>query len=231
MVDEASKDNDDTKQTPQFLEVKCSSSGKIKRFAFGTKAGFALSFINSKLEVGAPLSRYIQAIKDGEEEEPVVFGPNAALTDFGSGWKLQTVAELDHPGFRKQEGDEPIKTSIPPGMGVGGSQHLNKSPKLAISYVYFAKILVAFILMFLLAAIFVLALESLPRMILFINSLIYTGPRKNTSCEQAIQIPNAAKRHKLGFANDSQTSALESVSDSKWCGWARKSEMWSALSS
>ncbi|KAM7253506.1 hypothetical protein ACFE04_021660 [Oxalis oulophora] len=39
------------------------------------------------------------------------------------------------------------------GQGVCGSKHLNKSPKSAISYVYFAKILVAFILMFVLAAI------------------------------------------------------------------------------
>ncbi|KAM7273095.1 hypothetical protein ACFE04_027759 [Oxalis oulophora] len=71
-----------------------------------------------------------------------------------SGWKLQRVTELDHHVFRKQEGDESIKTSIPSGMGqgVGGSQHLNKSPKSAISYVYFANILVAFILMFVLAA-------------------------------------------------------------------------------
>ncbi|KAM7265374.1 hypothetical protein ACFE04_003057 [Oxalis oulophora] len=77
--------------------------GKIKRFAFGIKADFSLSFINSKLEVEVPLARYIEAIKDDEEEEPV---------DFGSGWELQTVADLDHPGFRKQEGDEPIKTSF-----------------------------------------------------------------------------------------------------------------------
>ncbi|KAM7265643.1 hypothetical protein ACFE04_003326 [Oxalis oulophora] len=74
--------------------------------------------ISVKLEVGAPLARYIQAIKDDEEEEPVVFGPNAALTDFGSGLKLQTVDELDHPGFRMPEGDETIKTSIPPGMSM-----------------------------------------------------------------------------------------------------------------
>ncbi|KAM7261801.1 hypothetical protein ACFE04_020878 [Oxalis oulophora] len=39
------------------------------------------------------------SFKDDEEEEPAVLGPNAALTDFGSGWKLQTVAEIvtNHP--------------------------------------------------------------------------------------------------------------------------------------
>ncbi|KAM7251234.1 hypothetical protein ACFE04_023117 [Oxalis oulophora] len=94
----------------------------IKRLAFGIKADVSLSFINSKLEVEVPLARYIEAIKDDEEEEPVVFGPNAALKDFGSGWELQTVADLDHPGFRKQEGDEPIKTSI------------NKSLLMAVKY-------------------------------------------------------------------------------------------------
>ncbi|KAM7264745.1 hypothetical protein ACFE04_002428 [Oxalis oulophora] len=73
--------------------------------------------IKSKLEVEVSLAKYIEAIKDDEEEEPVVFGPNVALMDFGIGRKLQIVAELDHPDiFRKQEGDEPIKTSISPGM-------------------------------------------------------------------------------------------------------------------
>jgi len=77
----------------QFLEVKCKSSGKTRRFAIGTDAGFALSLINRRLETDKPLALHIEAFKEGEE--PIAFGPNSALVDYGHGWKLQTVMELD----------------------------------------------------------------------------------------------------------------------------------------
>lgn len=75
----------------QFLEVCCRSSGKIRRFAAGTEAGFALCIINKKIEIGAPPALYIEACKEGEE--PISFGPNATLVNYGKGWKLQTVTE------------------------------------------------------------------------------------------------------------------------------------------
>jgi hypothetical protein len=75
------------------LEVKCKSSGETRRFAVGTDAGFALSLINRRLESGKPLALHIEALKEGEE--PIAFGPNSALVDYGHGWNLQTVIELD----------------------------------------------------------------------------------------------------------------------------------------
>lgn len=74
----------------------CRSSGKKSRFAAGTKAGFAVLLINRKLGIGAPLALHIEAVKDGEE--PISFGPEAVLVNYGNGWKLQTVTELDFPG-------------------------------------------------------------------------------------------------------------------------------------
>lgn len=80
----------------QFVEVVCKSSGKTRRFASGTEAGFAVSLINRKVE-GGPIASHIEAVKEGEE--PVSFGPNSVLVNYGDGWKLQTVtgAEGDFP--------------------------------------------------------------------------------------------------------------------------------------
>ncbi|XP_057787505.1 uncharacterized protein LOC131004758 isoform X2 [Salvia miltiorrhiza] len=81
-----------------FLEVLCKSSGKIRRFAAGTEARFAVNLINKKLlsnDGGGGnflLATHIDAVKDGEEE-PVSFGPTSLLVDYGSDWKLQTVVE------------------------------------------------------------------------------------------------------------------------------------------
>ncbi|XP_020593847.1 uncharacterized protein LOC110033985 isoform X1 [Phalaenopsis equestris] len=74
-----------------FLEVLCKSCGKVRRFASGTEAGFAVCLINSKLSFEAPPALYIEAAKDGEES--ICFGPKAALFNYGEGWKLQTVIE------------------------------------------------------------------------------------------------------------------------------------------
>ncbi|CAK9141776.1 unnamed protein product [Ilex paraguariensis] len=67
--------------------------GKTRRFAAGTNAGFALNLINRKLESGVPLATHIEAVKGGEE--PVSFGPNSVLVDYGHDWKLQTVTETE----------------------------------------------------------------------------------------------------------------------------------------
>ena len=69
--------------------MSCKSSGIVRRFAPGTRADFALSLINSKLDVGAPLALYIEAAKVGEES--IYFGPTAVLLAYGNGWNLQTV--------------------------------------------------------------------------------------------------------------------------------------------
>lgn len=47
--------------------------------------------INKKLAVGAPLALHIEAFKEGEE--PVTFGPNAILVNYGTDWKLQTITK------------------------------------------------------------------------------------------------------------------------------------------
>lgn len=80
----------------QFLEVTCRSSGKKTRYAAGTKSSFAVNLINRKLDLGSPLALHIEAVKEGEE--PVNFGPDAVLVDYGTGWKLQTVTEVDYAG-------------------------------------------------------------------------------------------------------------------------------------
>ncbi|GAB2288848.1 hypothetical protein Dimus_023157 [Dionaea muscipula] len=83
--------------TAVFLEVLCRSSGKVRRFAPGVKAGFASSLINLKLEPGVPFCLYIEAIKEGEE--PISFGPDSVLVIYGNGWKLQTV--IDSKGSKR----------------------------------------------------------------------------------------------------------------------------------
>jgi hypothetical protein len=80
----------------QFLEVTWRRSGKVRRFAAGTTARYALHAINGKLEPGAPPALHVEAVKDGEE--PVCFGPSAPLADYGSGWRLQSVTAQDVPG-------------------------------------------------------------------------------------------------------------------------------------
>ena len=80
----------------QFLEVTCRSSGKKTRYAAGTKSSFAVNLINRKLDLGTPLALHIEAVK--EDEEPVNFGPDAVLVDYGTGWKLQTVTEVNYAG-------------------------------------------------------------------------------------------------------------------------------------
>ncbi|XP_066337088.1 uncharacterized protein [Miscanthus floridulus] len=88
----------DSPPPPQpFLEVTCKSSGKVRRFAAGTTARYALHAINCKLEPGAPPVLHVETIRDGEE--PVNFGPSAALADYGRGWRLQTVTAQDTPGI------------------------------------------------------------------------------------------------------------------------------------
>lgn len=76
-------------------------------------------------------------------------------------WDLKIVclAKLSNIFFyfqQSSDGSRPAKTATNPG----------------ISFLYMAKILVAFVLLFVLGASFTLALENLPRLILFINSFM-----------------------------------------------------------
>ncbi|XP_021749451.1 uncharacterized protein LOC110715188 [Chenopodium quinoa] len=142
----------------QFLEVTCKSSGIVRRFSPGTKAGFAISLINNKLDATSPHALYIEAVKSGEE--PINFGPSSVLLSYGNGWKLQTV--LDSQQVNKER---------------DGVQELNAVAKRQdseppINYLYIVKIFVALLFIFLLGGIFTLALENLPRLVLFINSFL-----------------------------------------------------------
>ncbi|XWS64904.1 hypothetical protein CRYUN_Cryun05aG0044200 [Craigia yunnanensis] len=150
------------------MEVVCKSSGKKSRFAAGTKAGFAVSLINRKLGIGALLALHIEAVKEGEE--PISFGPDAVLVSYGDGWKLQTVTEVDFSGTGKGEGVRGVSTQIPIVKNFDGFHPTRRASKPGIDFLYIAKIVFVFILMYVLAGIFVLALDNLPRLILFINS-------------------------------------------------------------
>ncbi|KAJ6693906.1 hypothetical protein OIU85_004672 [Salix viminalis] len=150
---------------PPVLEVICKGLGKTSRFAAGTKAGFAVSLINRKLDIGSPFVLHIEAVKD--REEPISFGPDAVLVDYGNGWKLQTVTVLDYGGARQAELFQRI-----PKQSSDGSRPAETASKPDISFLYMAKILVAFVMLFVLGASFTIALENLPKLILFINSFM-----------------------------------------------------------
>lgn len=85
----------------------CKSSGKVRRFAAGTEAGFAVNLINKRLISdggggggggNCVLATHLEAVKEGEEE-PISFGPTSLLVDYGSGWKLQTAIEFNGESF------------------------------------------------------------------------------------------------------------------------------------
>ncbi|KAG8372302.1 hypothetical protein BUALT_Bualt12G0052100 [Buddleja alternifolia] len=160
-------------QTPSFLEVLCKSSGKIRRFSIGTEAGFAVNLINKKLinDGGGGnglLVSHIEAVKEGEKE-PISFGPNSLLVDYGSDWKLQTVVE--------SIGDKGLyigttRVRKVPAKGIDVSDSTGIITQTPISLVYIGKILLAFVLLFAFGAVFTLALENLPRFILYVNSSV-----------------------------------------------------------
>ncbi|KAK2638250.1 hypothetical protein Ddye_026045 [Dipteronia dyeriana] len=166
MDEESSKVN--FPQPPPFLEVECKISGKTSRYAAGTKAGFAVNLINKKLNCARPLALHIEAVKQGEE--PVSFGPDALLVDYGDGWKMQSVTLLDFTATWKGEGVVPIPERIPEAMDYEGGCPMYRISKRGISAVYIGKILLAFLLMFVLGALFRVALENLPKFILFVNN-------------------------------------------------------------
>ncbi|PWA46699.1 hypothetical protein CTI12_AA505960 [Artemisia annua] len=116
---------------------------------------------------GLPMGLYIEAVKDGEES--VSFGPNSVLVSYGEGWKLQMVAETQggaraRPSIRRT----PKYESSPLGM-----DELQSTKGLLPSNIgpgYIAKVLLAFAFLFVFGAIFTLALENLPKFLIYINS-------------------------------------------------------------
>ncbi|ESQ47327.1 hypothetical protein EUTSA_v10028111mg, partial [Eutrema salsugineum] len=164
-----------------FLEVFCEVSGKDYRFSAGTKAEFAVSVINRKL--GSLKSRvvYIEAAKEGEE--PISFGDGAYLADYGHGWKLKTVVDAGIPGTetknvlqRHLPRQFPSVSFSSPPVSSSGSKD-SKSPRAEKpefegdqSLKYIGRILVAFVLMFILGGLFTMALENLPKLILLFNN-------------------------------------------------------------
>ncbi|EYU30349.1 hypothetical protein ABFS82_10G141300 [Erythranthe guttata] len=169
-------DNSEVKHAQQpFLEVVCKSSGKIRRFSNGTEAGFAVNLINKKLFNGGGsgnslLASHIEAVKEGEEkeEEAVSFGPNSLLVDYGSGWKLQTVVESngDKGGDVGRKRVKKASTDYED----YDDPHAKRGNQSPLTLVYVGKIIFAFLLIFVFGAVFTLALENLPRFILYINS-------------------------------------------------------------
>ncbi|XP_027176844.1 uncharacterized protein LOC113775980 isoform X1 [Coffea eugenioides] len=156
-----------------FFEVLCKRSGKIRRFSNGTEAGFAVNLINKKLEAEGgleiSLASHIEAVKEGEE--PVSFGPNSLLVDYGPGWKLQTVNYIQ-AAVEKGINIATRKVKRPDDKVIDDSNTSQKKSQASLSFVYIGKILLAFILILMFGAIFTLLLENLPELILYVNSLV-----------------------------------------------------------
>lgn len=105
--------------------MTCRSSGKVRRFAAGTTARYALHAINRKLDPGAPPALHVEAVRDGEE--PVSFGPSAALADYGRGWRLQTVTAQDATGLH-----HPLHADTVPHLHLS----LNKLPRVKAQFFF-----------------------------------------------------------------------------------------------
>uniref|UniRef100_A0A0D9VZ06 Uncharacterized protein n=1 Tax=Leersia perrieri TaxID=77586 RepID=A0A0D9VZ06_9ORYZ len=141
---------------PPFLEVKCRSTGKVRRFAYGTTARYALHAVNRKLAAGEPAALHVEAVKDGEE--PVSFGPTAPLADYGDGWKLQTLTEQDAPDYHQTP-------AAAFDMRRDETKQTAKNPQDRETMgVYITKIVLAFVFIFLLGGLFTYLLETLPDM-------------------------------------------------------------------
>ncbi|KAL4200329.1 hypothetical protein AMTRI_Chr03g55880 [Amborella trichopoda] len=153
----------------QFLEVYCRGSGKIRRFAAGTEAGFALNVINAKLDLGATPALLIEAAKEGEE--PVNFGPNSVLVFYGEGWRLQTVLGDDCEIRKVDSTVTQLPFEVKPALLHSGEKS-SSSLRSDDSVLYLGKIILAFCFMFALGGIFTLFLENLPGLLLYINSSV-----------------------------------------------------------
>ncbi|KAK4345863.1 hypothetical protein RND71_036039 [Anisodus tanguticus] len=164
---EETKVNQPTEQSHSFVEVICKCTGKTWRFAAGTEAKFALKFINgSRIDsilVNTPVT-YIEAVKDGEV--PVIFGPNSILVNYGKGWKLQPATETTTVFSRGMPDNyATLRPTYVPSASDNSHSARRKSQAVALSPIYIGKILLVFILMFLIGAVFTLLLDNLPQLI------------------------------------------------------------------
>ncbi|CAN4109399.1 unnamed protein product [Withania somnifera] len=160
---EVEVNNQPIQQSQSFVEVICKCTGKTWRFAAGTEAKFALKFINSSSIdsiLAKPAATCIEAVKDGEV--PVIFGPNSVLVNYGKGWKLQPVTETtSFP--RGMPDDYAVARQKPP---VSDNTHsARRKSQAALSPIYFGKILLVFIIMFLIGTVFTLLLDNLPELL------------------------------------------------------------------
>ncbi|WOK95960.1 hypothetical protein Cni_G04667 [Canna indica] len=162
--EEERRNSPESSQSP-YLEVFCKTSGKFRRFAAGTAAGFAVHVINRKLDFGDASALHIEAVKEGEE--PVTFGPNAILVNYGSGWKLQTVTyEGNCEAVRMQQMSKLfpevmvflITSRKSPNFQLKDMNQVNSG----INFQYIGKISLVFAFMFLLGGILTFLLENLP---------------------------------------------------------------------
>ncbi|XP_078430844.1 maltase-glucoamylase, intestinal protein [Wolffia australiana] len=147
----------------KFVEVKCSSTGKVWRFAAGTKAGYALLRMNQELELGLPLAVGIEGVNDGEGS--VKFGPDAILIDYGPRWSFRTAFHEGYGQTRSTSGsqsDLSQKGVIKPD-GSFTMQHITPE--------YIGRILVVTFFLFLLGGLLTLFLEFLPDLLSIISSL------------------------------------------------------------
>ncbi|XP_020081904.1 uncharacterized protein LOC109705574 [Ananas comosus] len=158
---ESPSDDSDSKS---FLEIACKSSGKVRRFAAGTEARFALYSINRKLTAGTLPALYIEAVKEGEE--PVIFGPRTVLVNYGRGWKLQTVTEEVGDEDARGMQSTSVSNKKPPEL-----QSMKKPSGRLTLLTYIGKILLTFAFMFLLGGVLTMFLETLPSLLLFATSL------------------------------------------------------------
>jgi hypothetical protein len=69
-----------------------------------------------------PPALHVEAVRDGEE--PISFGPSAALADYRSCWRLQTVTAQDAPGIH----DAP-HAERQPSMASPGGRHTSPSAR------------------------------------------------------------------------------------------------------
>lgn len=74
----------------QFVAV-VGPDGKKKRFAVGTRAGFAVERFNKLIPNDSKPVVCIQAYKEGEE--PIEYGPDVELYLYDNSWTLQCVSE------------------------------------------------------------------------------------------------------------------------------------------
>ncbi|KAG8372303.1 hypothetical protein BUALT_Bualt12G0052200 [Buddleja alternifolia] len=141
-------------------------SANIFNFGGNLCAKFVEKLINDGGGGNGLLVSHIEAVKGGGEE-PVSFGPNSLLVHYGSGWKLQTVVE--------SIGDKGLyigttRVRKVPAKGIDVSDSTGIVTQKPIGLVYIGKILLVFVLLFAFGAVFTLALENLPRSILYVNS-------------------------------------------------------------